>query len=178
MSSAKWRQKSSSDEYVPVHNIGPLVKNWCCNHSQTKRKETMCILYGVYSACSCTYRSTYLLYTTVDQYCWMYIYIYIHQLCVFIAATKQLYGWFSPSVRPSVRLSVTPFWLCSHHCVIAKLSGFITNGRSDVHANGQGQKSKVKVTEAKPNLAVSGPANWRHTLVKSNWTSHMTFMLW
>ena len=30
-----------------------------------------------------------------------------------------------------------------------KLSGVITNDRSDIHANGQGQRSKVKVTEVK-----------------------------
>ena len=28
--------------------------------------------------------------------------------------------------------------------------------KSDVHAKGQGQRSKVKVTESTPNLAVSG----------------------
>ena len=64
----------------------------------------------------------------------------------FLAATKQLYEWFSPSVCLSVRLSVTPFWLCSHHRIIMKFSGVITSDRSDVHAKGQGQKSKVKVT--------------------------------
>ena len=68
----------------------------------------------------------------------------------FLAATKQLYEWYFPSVR----LSVTPFWLCSHHRIIMKFSGVITNDKSDVHAKGQGQRSKVKVT---PNLAVSGP---------------------
>ena len=51
------------------------------------------------------------------------------------------------SVRPSVRLSVTPFWLCSHHPIIMKFSGVITSDKSDVHAKGQGQRSKVKVTE-------------------------------
>ena len=51
------------------------------------------------------------------------------------------------SVRPSVCLSVTPFWLCSHHRIIMKFSGVITSDRSDVHAKGQGQRSKVKVTE-------------------------------
>ena len=51
-----------------------------------------------------------------------------------------------PSVRPSVRLSVTPFWLCSHHPIIMKFSGVITSDKSDVHAKGQGQRSKVKVT--------------------------------
>ena len=59
--------------------------------------------------------------------------------------------WMVQSVRPSVRLSVrpsvTPFWLCSHHRIIMKFSGVITSDKSDVHAKGQGQRSKVKVTE-------------------------------
>ena len=45
-----------------------------------------------------------------------------------------------------VCLSVTPFSLCSHHHIITKFSGVITIGRRDVHAKGQGQWSKVKVT--------------------------------
>ena len=55
--------------------------------------------------------------------------------------------WMVFSVRLSVRLSVChTFWLCFHHCIITKFSGVITNDRSDVHAKGQGQRSKVKVT--------------------------------
>ena len=50
------------------------------------------------------------------------------------------------SVRLSVCLSVTPFWLCSHHRIIIKFSGVITNDKSDVCAKGQGGRSKVKVT--------------------------------
>ena len=73
-----------------------------------------------------------------------------------LAATKQLYECFSPSVRPSVCLSVcpsvTPFWLCSHQRIIMKFSGIITNDKSDVHAKGQGQRSKVKVTEVTTQL--------------------------
>ena len=57
-----------------------------------------------------------------------------------------------PSVRPSVCLSVTPFWLCSHHRIIMKFSGVITNDQSKVHAKGQGQRSKVKVTEVTTQL--------------------------
>ena len=56
------------------------------------------------------------------------------------------------SVCPSVRLSVTPFWLCSPHRIIMKFSGFITNDKSKVHAKGQGQRSKVKVTEVTTQL--------------------------
>ena len=50
-------------------------------------------------------------------------------------------------VRTSIWPSVTPFWLCSHHRIIMKFSGVITSDRRDVHAKGQGQRSKVKVTE-------------------------------
>ena len=77
-------------------------------------------------------------------------------MLLFLAATKQLYDWFSPSVclsvRPSVCPSVTPFSPCSHHRIILKFSGFITNDKSDVHAKGQGQRSKVKVTEVNTQL--------------------------
>ena len=57
------------------------------------------------------------------------------------------------SVRLSVRLSVTPFSPCSHHCIIMKFSGVITMVKSDVHAKGQGQRSKVKVTEVNTQLS-------------------------
>ena len=70
-------------------------------------------------------------------------------LNAFLAATKQLYDWFSPSVCPSV----TPFSPCSHHPIIMKFSGVITMVRSDVHAKGQGQRSKVKVTEVNNQLS-------------------------
>ena len=70
----------------------------------------------------------------------------------FLAATKQLYKWYFPSVCPSVRPSVTPFWLCSPHRIIMKFSGVITNDKNKVHAKGQGQRSKVKVTEVTTQL--------------------------
>ena len=56
------------------------------------------------------------------------------------------------SVRPSVRLSVTPFSLCSHHRIIMKFSGVITSDQRNVHAKGQGQRLKVKVTEVTTQL--------------------------
>ena len=66
----------------------------------------------------------------------------------FLAATKQLYDWFSPSVCPSI----TPFSPCSHHRIIMKYLGVITNDKSDIHAKGQGQRSKVKVKEVNTQL--------------------------
>ena len=106
----------------------------------------------------------------------------------FLAVTKQLYKWYFPSVRLSVRPSVclsvclshlfswdqaalqmvfsvrpsvhqsvcppvTPFSPCSHHRIIMKFSGVITMVKSDVHAKGQGQRSKVKVTEVNVQLS-------------------------
>ena len=55
--------------------------------------------------------------------------------------------------KMSVCLSVTPFWLCSHHRIIMKFSGVITKDQGDVHAKGQGQMSKVKVTEVTTQLS-------------------------
>ena len=75
---------------------------------------------------------------------------------LFLAATKQLYEWYflsvCLSVCLSVRLSVTPFWLCSHHGIIMKFSGVITTDQGNVHAKGQGQRSKVKFTEVTTQL--------------------------
>ena len=70
-----------------------------------------------------------------------------------LAATKQLYKWYFPSVCLSVCLSVTPFSPCSHHRIIMKFSGVITMAKSDVHAKDQGQRSKVKVTEVNTQLS-------------------------
>ena len=66
----------------------------------------------------------------------------------FLAATKQLYEWYFPSVC----LSVTPFSLRFHHRIIMKISGLFTSDNSDVHAKGQGHWWKVKVTEVTAQL--------------------------
>ena len=47
-----------------------------------------------------------------------------------------------------------PCWLCSHHRIIMKFSGVITNDQSKVHAKGQGQRSRSQ--RSQPNLTVSG----------------------
>ena len=57
------------------------------------------------------------------------------------------------SVCPSVCPSVTPFSPCSHHRIIMKFSGVITMVKNDVHAKGQGQRSKVKFTEVNTQLS-------------------------
>ena len=66
----------------------------------------------------------------------------------------QLASWQlrSNSPKMSVCLSVTPFWSCSHHRIIMKFSGVITNDQSKVRAKGQGQRSKVKVTKVTTQL--------------------------
>ena len=79
-------------------------------------------------------------------------YLLFQNALEFLAATKQLYKWYFPSVRLSVRLSVTHFWLCSRHRIIMKFSGVITNDQRKVHAKGQGQRLKVKVTEVTTQL--------------------------
>ena len=71
-------------------------------------------------------------------YCYDKVFICPPRDILFLAATKQLYEWFSPSVCLFVCLSVRP----SHLFVWV-----ITNGKSDVNAKGQGHRSKVKVTE-------------------------------
>ena len=79
--------------------------------------------------------------------------------CIMAAEIK-----FSKDVRLSVCLSVTPFWLCSHHRIIMKFPGVITNDQSKVHAKGQGQRSKVKVTEVTTQLNRFGTVTpvWIH----------------
>ena len=69
-------------------------------------------------------------------------------------AALQMVFSVRPSVCLSVRLSVTPFSPCSHHRIIMKFSGVITMVKSDVHAKGQGQRSRSQ--RSTPNLAVSG----------------------
>ena len=96
-----------------------------------------------------------MLYSNSHNYSWIDFNPF-SSIYLFLAATKQLYDWFSPSVRPSVCPSVcpsvTPFSPCSHHRIIMKFSEVITNDKSDVHAKGQGQRSKVKVTEVTTQL--------------------------
>ena len=85
---------------------------------------------------------------------------YINRLRIlntFDIAVLYFYLWPSSymtgSLRPSVCPSVTPFSPCSHNRIIMKFSGVITMVKSDVHAKGHGQRSKVKVTEVNTQLS-------------------------
>ena len=69
----------------------------------------------------------------------------------FLAATKQLYEWSFPSVCLSVCLS----HLFDYVPIIVSSWNFqelFPNDKSDVHAKGQGQRSKVMVTEVNTQL--------------------------
>ena len=92
--------------------------------------------------------------------CAMKTMLHLHLKCLrifkisvmrFLAATKHLYDWFSPSVHLSVRPSHF-FSPCSHHHVIMKFSGVITMDRSDVHAKGQ-DHTALKIVEFDPDWA-------------------------
>ena len=84
---------------------------------------------------------------------WFSLEFIVNWAWAFLAAPKQLYEWYFLSVCLSVCLSVTPFWLCFHHCIIMKLSGVITKNQGNVHAKNQGQSSNVKVTEVTTQLS-------------------------
>ena len=71
-----------------------------------------------------------------------------HVFHIFLAATKQLYECYFLSVYPSVR----PSHLFDYVPIIVSSWNFINDGQSEIYAKGQGQKSKVKVTEVKTEL--------------------------
>ena len=71
----------------------------------------------------------------------------------FLASTKQFWEHFCPFVRLSICQSVCLYvhlWHLFRNVHVIVSSWVITNYyKSDVHAKGQGQRSKVKVTEVK-----------------------------
>ena len=141
------------------------------NHSHDTRHKSLLYQLPIKASTVRLYRLPYTrgTYQNTWMYNWKASYSFIQK---FLAATKQRYEWFSPSVRPSVCPSVRPsvcpsvtsFWLCSHNRIIMKFSGVITSNRSDVHAKGQGQRSKVKVTEVttQPNHFRTVTPVWIH----------------
>ena len=77
-------------------------------------------------------------------------------ILLIVFSCDQAALWMVFSVRLSVRPSVTPFWLCSHHRIIMKFSGVITKDQGKVHAKGQGQGQRSRSQRSQPNLTVSG----------------------
>ena len=72
----------------------------------------------------------------------------------FLAATKQLYEWFSPSACPSVRLSVCLSHLFDYVPIIVSSWNFQELlPMTEVHAKDQSQMSRVKVTEVNIQLS-------------------------
>ena len=77
----------------------------------------------------------------------------------FLAATKQLYKWYFPSVRPSVRLSVCLSHLFDYVPIIVSSWNFqellpMTKVRSMQKVRVRGQSSRSQ--RSQPNLTVSG----------------------
>ena len=78
---------------------------------------------------------------------------------LFLAATKQLYEWFSPSVCPSVRLSVRLSHLFDYVPIILSSWNFqellpVTKVTSMQKVKVRGQRSRSQ--RSQPNLTVSG----------------------
>ena len=130
--------------FVPCHfEIGYI--DWCVFYSLPNRWPLVSVAYFM----------LFILYVLAETHRNMfYTQRVILYNCILTKMKWLFYHsilFFRPSVRPSVRLSVcpsvTPFWLCSHYRIIMKFSGDITRDQGKVHAKGQGQRSKVKVTE-------------------------------
>ena len=130
-----------SVESVSAMSTSGDIKSKTMRYSSDKSKFLLPTL-----ACQCGH--LWLPYSRCNQF---------HSLCLlhklYIFSCDQAARWMDFSVCPSVCLSVTPFWLCSHHRIIMKLSGVITTDQGNVHAKGQGQRSRSQ--RLQPNLAVS-----------------------
>ena len=94
---------------------------------------------------------------------------------VLLAATKQLYKWYFPSVRPSV----CPSHLFDYVPIIVSTQNFqalLPMTKSDVHGKSHGQRSKVKAAEVK-NLVKFDP-DWPFPDCVSSLNSPMATEWW
>ena len=98
------------------------------------------------------------LYFRCIHHCWWLVFICdraalrtLPSVClsVCLSVSVSLSVCLCPSVCLFVCLSVTPFY----YVPIIVSSWVIANDRSDIHARGEGQRSKVKVTEVKTHLS-------------------------
>ena len=134
----------------PIHWRQVLSQEWRWSWSSADR--LCCNYIWVINTCFCLLRCSF------DSIC------FIHMLGdIFLAATKQLYEWFSPSVRLSVCLSVRPSVCLSHlfDYVPIILSSWnfqellpVTKVKSMQKVKVRGQRSRSQ--RSQPNLTVSG----------------------
>ena len=68
-----------------------------------------------------------------------------------VFSCNQAALWMVQSIRPSVRPSVTPFWLCSHHHIIMKFSWVVTSDKKWRPC--KRSRSEVKVIELNSQLS-------------------------
>ena len=123
---------------ITVHRVGPIPYTGMMTTLYWMRSQQVCA-------------SVFLLgpHGFTDIRVWLSN--FIHSLYRWLS-DMELWCFFScdqAALRMAISIcpSVTPFWQCSCHRIIMKFSGVITNDRSDVHANSQGQRSKIRVTE-------------------------------
>ena len=85
--------------------------------------------------------------------CVFFIFLSLEEF--FITVVQSCPYWFNSKPLGLGRicfLNGSSCWLCSHHRIIMKFWRVITKDQGKVHAKGQGQRSKVKVTEVTTQL--------------------------
>ena len=144
---------------ISVFDQTPTM-NWLYRHNQqVDGHEGMWAWFGSQASIALNWHSSYS--GKCYSVTWLYILNMLYILScetvypvsdimvrMLLAATKQLYERSFPSVRPSV----TPFSLCSCHCIIIEFSGVITMDKNLCPCKRSSQRSKVKVTEVKANF--------------------------
>ena len=91
----------------------------------------------------------------------------------YLAAIKQLYEWFSPSVCLSAyHIFFTMFAPLYHH----EISKVITNDRINVDAKGHGQRWNVKVTEVKTKRICFWTVTSLNSHMKMKWCTNFMWL--
>ena len=120
------------------------------DYALNRQHALLCQLWSAF----CEHLEKYFRYKDV----WLYT-ITICNSVTFLAATKQLYKWYFPSVRLSVRLSVCLSLLLDYVPIIVSSWNFqellpMTKVRSMQKVKVRGQRSRSQ--RSQPNLTVSG----------------------
>ena len=138
--------------------------NWGGSQPTYIADHIIVVYFNEYKPTYCVFKHNDIFKVNKQQW-YTYVYTYsisnCHNTSLYVHPCEKVIGFFCcdqaallmvQSVCLYVRPSVTPFSPCSHHRIIMTfswVSGVIIIDRSDVHAKGQGQRSKVKITEAK-----------------------------